>query len=86
MKTHTGHRTKHWRLTTLIAFLLLASFILLLFVAISLPVFKPIYLLSVHTSAAADQPATSIATELRFGVWGFCATRCVGHLSLELCN
>lgn len=56
--------------------LLLSAFILLLLVAVSLPILKPVYLLSVESIVTGDVQ-TSIATELRFGVWGFCASRSV---------
>lgn len=64
-----------YRLISTISFLcLLGAFILMLLVALSLPIIKAIYLLEVQ-AVTTDQPATSIATELRFGVWGVCATR-----------
>jgi hypothetical protein len=56
--------------------LLVAAFILLLLVAVSLPILKPVYLLGVK-STSIGQPMTSNATELRFGVWGVCAFRYV---------
>ncbi|KAF9012571.1 hypothetical protein BDQ17DRAFT_1344186 [Cyathus striatus] len=51
--------------------LLLGAFILFLLVAISLPIIKPIYLL---TFGAATEPQilTNVAAELHFGVWGVC--------------
>ncbi|TDL18061.1 hypothetical protein BD410DRAFT_901114 [Rickenella mellea] len=65
---------RHRRVALAIHLLLLVSFILLLLVAISMSILKPVYLMSVHATPQKGQPATSIATELRFGVWGFCAT------------
>ncbi|KAF8575221.1 hypothetical protein K439DRAFT_1641561 [Ramaria rubella] len=53
---------------------LFASFILLLLVSLSLPIIKALYLVEVNAVPATSQPATSIATTLRFGIWGFCAT------------
>ncbi|KAJ7250913.1 hypothetical protein B0H12DRAFT_659724 [Mycena haematopus] len=52
--------------------LLFTAFLLSLLVGLSLPIIKPIYLLKV-TSTRQGQPQTSVATELRFGVWGVCA-------------
>jgi hypothetical protein len=64
-----------YRIVSLIAFtLLVAAFILLLLVGLSLTIIKPIYLILVK-SALNVQPPTNAATELRFGVWGFCASR-----------
>ncbi|KAJ6584926.1 actin cortical patch SUR7/pH-response regulator pali [Mycena capillaripes] len=53
--------------------LLFTAFLLSLLVGISLPIIKPIYLLRFY-STRTGQPETSIATELRFGVWGVCAS------------
>lgn len=52
---------------------LVVSFFLLLLVGISLSIIKPIYLVQLRATNTIAQ--TSIATELRFGVWGVCATR-----------
>ena len=54
--------------------ILLAAFVLYLLPALSLPIIKPVYLLQINFNTAADQPTTSVATNLRFGVWGFCAS------------
>ncbi|KAF9450093.1 hypothetical protein P691DRAFT_798552 [Macrolepiota fuliginosa MF-IS2] len=63
-----------YRTISIIAFtLLLIACILLLLVGLSLPIIKPIYLLILE-STAKGQPVTSIATQLRFGVWGVCAS------------
>jgi len=52
--------------------LLFTAFLLSLLVGLSLPITKPIYLLRFY-SVRTGQPDTSIATDLRFGVWGVCA-------------
>jgi len=52
--------------------LLFTAFLLSLLVGVSLPIIKPIYLLRFY-SVRTGQPDTSVATELRFGVWGVCA-------------
>jgi len=52
---------------------LFAAFLLLLLVALSLPILKTIYLVQL-TSGATEASPLSVATELRFGVWGVCAT------------
>ncbi|KAI5115848.1 hypothetical protein M0805_006262 [Coniferiporia weirii] len=70
---HRHHRRKHNFYVTAVIALIVAAFILLLLVALSLPIIKPVYLLSVVSTATETVP-TSIATELRFGVWGYCAT------------
>ncbi|KAL0061196.1 hypothetical protein AAF712_012016, partial [Marasmius tenuissimus] len=46
---------------------------LLLLVGLSLTIIKLIYLVRAY-SVRTGQPATSIATKLRFGVWGVCAS------------
>ncbi|KAF8514638.1 actin cortical patch SUR7/pH-response regulator pali [Hysterangium stoloniferum] len=48
-------------------------FLLLLLVSLSLPILKTLYLAQLKTTPSVSQPPTSIATELRFGIWGFCA-------------
>ncbi|THH33033.1 hypothetical protein EUX98_g1145 [Antrodiella citrinella] len=53
---------------------LLFAFALYLLVALSVPIIKPIYLFIFDFNTQPSQPATSIATDLRFGVWGFCAS------------
>ncbi|TCD60790.1 hypothetical protein EIP91_009519 [Steccherinum ochraceum] len=53
---------------------LLAAFALYLVVALSLPIIKPIYLFVIKFNTQPNQPPTSIATDIRFGVWGFCAS------------
>ncbi|KAI9465928.1 actin cortical patch SUR7/pH-response regulator pali [Lactarius psammicola] len=55
-------------------FCLSAAFLLFLLVALSLPIIKSIYLLQLEGITSPSQPATSVGTRLRFGVWGFCAT------------
>ncbi|KAI0061031.1 hypothetical protein BV25DRAFT_1806512 [Artomyces pyxidatus] len=71
---HRHHRRRHVRHATFTGFLLFASFLLFLLVGISLPIIKPIYLLQLNATPAANLPVTSIGTEVRFGVWGFCVT------------
>jgi len=53
---------------------LLISFVLYLLVALSIPIIKPIYLFVLDFDTQPGQPATSIATDIRFGVWGYCAS------------
>ncbi|RDB24904.1 hypothetical protein Hypma_007969 [Hypsizygus marmoreus] len=64
---------RHRVVSTVSFLLLLGAFVLLLLVALSLPIIKPVYLLSVKSTVTGEVP-TSIATELRFGVWGLCAS------------
>ena len=69
------HSRARYHFAAVLSFVvLLAAFVLYLLPALSLPILKPVYLLQVNFATAADQPATSIATNLRFGVWGFCAS------------
>jgi len=64
----------HHRILSPLSFLLLfVSFILILLVGLSLPIIRTVYLLSLQ-STVATQPASSVANEIRFGVWGACAT------------
>lgn len=72
---HRHHRHRNRRHATLTGFCLIAAFMFFLFVALSLPIIKSIYLLKLDGHAVSSVPATSIGTELRFGVWGFCVTR-----------
>ena len=53
---------------------LLLAFALYLVVALSIPIIKPVYLFIIDFNTQPDQPPTSIATDVRFGVWGFCAS------------
>lgn len=48
------------------------AFVLVLLVGLSLTIIKPIYLLSLKSTGGVR--SSSLATELRFGVWGVCAT------------
>ncbi|KAJ3994514.1 hypothetical protein F5050DRAFT_1773755 [Lentinula boryana] len=59
------------KISLICVFLLLAAFVLLLLVGISLPIVHPVYIIRVY--ATPSGPATSLGTELRFGVWGVCA-------------
>ena len=68
-------RHRNRRHAAFTGFCLLTAFILFLFIALSLPIIKTIYLLEINGHPSPSQPATSIGTELRFGVWGFCVTR-----------
>jgi len=51
----------------------LVAFLLFLLVGLSLTIIKPIFLFSIRSTAIELRPS-SIATELRFGVWGVCAS------------
>ncbi|KAH9965357.1 actin cortical patch SUR7/pH-response regulator pali [Russula dissimulans] len=69
------HPRSHWRKhhhAYVTAFFLLSASILLMFIALSLPIIKSIYLLRLDGHPASSLPATSIGTEIRVGVWGFC--------------
>ncbi|KAN0130163.1 SUR7/PalI family domain containing protein [Lactarius tabidus] len=78
------HHRRNKRHATITGFLLFGAFLHFLFVALSLPIIKSIYLLEI--SSRSSQIETTVATRLRFGVWGFCAssalrgtpTECIG--------
>ena len=72
---HFRLRRRNRRHATFTAFCLIAASILFLFVALSLPIIKSVYLLQINGHPSPSQPATTIGTEIRFGVWGFCVTR-----------
>lgn len=72
-------RRRNRRHATFTGFCLLTASILFLFVALSLPIIKTVYLLQINGHPSPSQPETSIGTELRFGVWGFCVTRSASH-------
>ena len=59
--------------TTLSPILLLCATVLLVLVSLSAPIIKSIYLLNIH---AEDEPGIPLdgATQLNFGVWGYCAS------------
>jgi hypothetical protein len=52
---------------------LFVAFLLFLLVSLSLPIIKTIYILAIRSTNVEDQPL-SIANQLRFGVWGVCAS------------
>jgi len=52
---------------------LFVAFLLFLLVGLSLTIIKPIFLLAIR-STKIENPPLSIATDLKFGVWGVCAT------------
>ncbi|KAG9221239.1 hypothetical protein CCMSSC00406_0008926 [Pleurotus cornucopiae] len=64
MKREHRPLARHKVVSSISFFLLLAAFILLLLVAISLPIIKAVYLISVKADVSA-LPLTSAATELR---------------------
>ncbi|KAI0067664.1 hypothetical protein BV25DRAFT_847757 [Artomyces pyxidatus] len=71
---HHHHPRRHVQHATFTGFLLFSAFLLFLLVGLSLPIIKPIYLLQLNAIPEANEPVTSIGTEVRFGVWGFCVT------------
>lgn len=70
MRALAQHRT----LSLFIHAFFFAAFVLFLLVALSLPIIKAIYVLQLNAVPVAGQPETNVATEVGFGVWGFCAT------------
>ncbi|KAF8504577.1 SUR7/PalI family-domain-containing protein [Russula emetica] len=67
-------RHRNRRHATFTGFCLFTAFILFLFIALSLPIIKTVYLLQINGHPSPSLPETSVGTELRFGVWGFCVT------------
>jgi len=53
---------------------LFAAFLLLLLVSLSLPLIKSIYILEISANLPTGTPPSSIATAIRFGLWGYCAS------------
>ncbi|KAG9006154.1 hypothetical protein FRB93_008946 [Tulasnella sp. JGI-2019a] len=39
-----------------------------------MPILKPVWLLGLHSNPARSQPVTDVATDVRFGLWGYCAS------------
>ncbi|KAH0589162.1 hypothetical protein H2248_004927 [Termitomyces sp. 'cryptogamus'] len=72
-KEHHRPLASHPVVSLLSSGLLFAAFLLFLLVALSLPIIKPIYILSVKSTLTGQVP-TDVASELRFGVLGMCAT------------
>ena len=69
------HSTHRFHVANVLAVTALVfAFVLYLLPAISLPILKPVYLLRIDFATQPGQPATDVATDLRFGVWGFCAS------------
>ncbi|KAL0579603.1 hypothetical protein V5O48_002375 [Marasmius crinis-equi] len=73
MKPEHKPLTAHKITSLFCVFFLTSAFVLLILVGLSLTIIKPIYIIRVY-SVRTGQPATSLATELRFGVWGVCAS------------
>ncbi|TFK88447.1 hypothetical protein K466DRAFT_645444 [Polyporus arcularius HHB13444] len=73
-RRHPRPLARHLKTSLTTSAFLFASFVLFLLVGLSLPLIKGIYLFELEFATNADQPVTSIATNLRFGVWGVCAT------------
>jgi len=73
-RVHPKKRRQHTGIVTTAIALLVIAFVLLLLVSISLPIVKAVYLFTLQAKDAEDLLPTSIGTEVRFGVWGYCAT------------
>jgi hypothetical protein len=72
LKPHHKPLRAYRKISIISVFLHLAAFILLLLVGLSLPIIHPVYIIQVF-APPSTQPASNLATELRFGVWGVCA-------------
>lgn len=62
---------KHFEISIAACVILFISFLLFLLVALSVPIIKSIYILSIDFTT--DQSPSPTATHLQFGVWGVCA-------------
>jgi hypothetical protein len=71
---HRHFLVEYRRLSFAAIGLLFTAFFLLLLVGLSLPIIKSVYIMELE-GIPQDQPPTSIATRLQFGVWGVCASR-----------
>ncbi|KAG6813750.1 hypothetical protein H0H92_007702 [Tricholoma furcatifolium] len=72
MHDHFRPLYRHPVVSLISFFFLFVAFLLFLLVALSTPIIKSIYILAVE-STQTGQVQTVVATQLRFGVWGFCA-------------
>ncbi|KAI0822232.1 hypothetical protein BC628DRAFT_1293096, partial [Trametes gibbosa] len=70
---HPRPLARHLGISLATCAVLLASFVLFLLVGLSLPIIKSIYLFTIKFATNPSQPVTSVATQLRLGVWGICA-------------
>lgn len=57
-------------------FILLAAFVLLFFVSLSVPIIKSIYLLqlSANVKEGISIVSATVTAQVRFGVWGYCTS------------
>lgn len=74
MKAHYKPLVAHPIVSLTSHITLFVAFLLFLLVGLSLTIIKPVFLLAIR-STVEQQQTLSIATELRFGVWGVCAAR-----------
>ena len=72
-------RRPYWRLAIASIVLHFVAFLLLLLVGLSLPIVKSVWFIAVR-SETSNKIDGDISTELRFGIWGVCATRFVPPL------
>jgi len=63
---------KHFKVSVATSIVFLFAFCAFLLVALSLPIIKPIWLYTIRADPTTGQPMTSVATDIKFGVWGFC--------------
>ena len=77
-RRHPRPLARHLGISLATCLLLFAAFLLFLLVGLSLPIIRTVYLFDVRFATAPGAPATSVATDLRFGVWGVCARSAVG--------
>lgn len=58
----------------ILPFLVLAGFVLLLLVSLSIPIIKTISLLNIAANIRAGVTNTGVSGGLKFGLWGYCVS------------
>ncbi|KAH9942208.1 uncharacterized protein BXZ73DRAFT_97628 [Epithele typhae] len=79
-RRHPRPLARHLVISLTTSVVLLAAFILFLLVGLSLPIIKTIWIFHIKFITDPNDPVTSVATELRFGVWGICALSELGNI------
>lgn len=74
-RVHPQKKRRHATVVFIAIVLLAVAFVLLFLVSVSLPIIKAVYILALQAKGVEDLLPTDVGTEVRFGVWGYCATR-----------
>ncbi len=81
-RRHPRPLKQHRAISLTTSAFLVTSFVLFLLVGLSLPIIKSLYIFEIKFETRPDQPVTSVANTLRFGVWGLCA---ISELNTRSC-